>query len=189
MITYPEMLKQRRSVRDFQDKKVDLEIVKEIIAEAALAPSASNGQPWRFVVINNRQIMKKISDENKKNLLEDFSRNPAALNPSYKAILSDEKFNIFYNAPCVIYVVGSRDVRSLDCDCALAVSYLMFAAVARGLGTCWIGLGAYVRDPETKAQMGIADDCRIVAPVIIGYPQTIPALPPRRALQILKIIN
>jgi nitroreductase len=189
MLSYTELLQQRRAIRDFQDKDVDLEIVKEIIRESALAPSASNGQPCRFIIVNNRQIMKKISDESKKNLLDDLSRNPAALSKGYEAILRDEKFNVFYNAPCVIYVVGDRDVRSLDVDCALAVAYLMFSATQRGLGTCWIGLGAHIRETQTKAAMGIPDNCRIVAPVILGYPRAIPAAPERKDPQILKIIS
>jgi nitroreductase len=189
MITYQELLLKRRAIRDFQEKNVPLAIINEIIKESCLAPSASNGQPCRFIIIQNREIMKKISDENKKNLLDDFSQNPSSMSESYEAILKDEKFNVFYNAPCVIYVVGSKDVRSLDVDCALAVGYLMFAATQRGLGTCWIGLAAHIRDTQTKAEMGIPDNCRIVAPVIIGYPRAIPAPSERKDPQIIKIIS
>lgn len=189
MMTFSELMQNRRAIRDFQEKDVDLEIIKDIIRESCLAPSASNGQPCRFIIVRNRETMKKISDESKKNLLDDLSRNPTILMKSYEAILRDEKFNVFYNAPCVIYVVGSNDVRSLDVDCALAVAYLMFAATQRGLGTCWIGLGAHIRESQTKAAMGMPEDCRIVAPVIIGYPRAIPALPERKDPQILKIIS
>jgi nitroreductase len=189
MMTYQELLLNRRAIRDFQEKDVPLTIINEIIKESGLAPSASNGQPCRFIIVHNKKIMKKISDENKKNLLEDFARNPTSLSKSYEAILKDEKFNVFYNAPCVIYIVGAKDVRSLDVDCALTVAYIMFAATQRGLGTCWIGLAAHVRDPQTKAEMGIPDDCRIVAPVIIGYPRAIPPAADRKEPQILKIIS
>ena len=103
--------------------------------------------------------------------------------------MKDENFNVFYNAPCLIYIVGSVNVRSLDVDCALAVSYIMFGAAQRGLGTCWINLGAYIRDPKIKVEIGIPDDCRIAAPVIIGYPKEIPVASERHAPQILKIVS
>ena len=89
----------------------------------------------------------------------------------------------------MIYVVGAKNVQSLDVDCALAVSYIMFSAAQRGLGTCWVNLGAYIRDPKIKAEIGIPDNCRIVAPVIIGYPKAIPAPSERNTPNILKIVN
>jgi nitroreductase len=104
-------------------------------------------------------------------------------------VLKDKNFNVFYNAPCLIYVIGSKSVRSLDVDGALAASYIMFGAVERGLGTCWVHLGSYIRDPQTKALLGIPDGCRIVAPIIIGYPKEIPAASERHAPEILRVIS
>jgi Nitroreductase len=189
MMTFPELLQNRRAIRDFQAKDVSLETIKEIIQESTLAPSASNVQPCQFIIINNKQTMKKLSDESKKNLLQDFVENKAALSSNYEAILKNESFNVFYNAPCLIYVVGAKSVHSLDVDCALAVSYIMFSAAQRGLGTCWVNLGAYIRDPKIKAEIGIPDNCRIVAPVIIGHPKAIPAPAERNAPNVLKIVN
>jgi len=189
MMTFTELLKNRRAIRDFQGKDVPLDIVKEILQEASLAPSASNGQPCQFIIVNNRQTLKKLSDESKKNLLQDFAENKTSLNPNYVDMLKNENFNVYYNAPCLIYVIGSKSVRSLEVDCALAVSYIMFCAAQRGLGTCWVNLGAYIRDQKIKADIGLPDDCRIVAPVIIGYPKEIPAASERHAPQILKIVS
>lgn len=189
MMTFSELLLNRRSIRDFQLQDVSLDIVKDIIKDSCLAPSASNGQPCRFIIIRNKEVMKNISDECKKNLLDDFSQNPSTLSKSYEAILKDERFNVFYNAPCVIYVVGSKDVRSLEVDCALAVSYLMFSATQRGLGTCWIGFGAHIRDAKVKEEIGLPENYRIVAPLAIGYPKAIPAPLERKDPQIFKIIS
>ena len=131
MITFPELLKNRRAIRDFQEKEVVLDIVKEILKESCLAPSASNGQPCQFIIVNNRETLKKLSDESKKNLLQDFAENKTTLNPNYVDMLKNEKFNVFYNAPCLIYVIGPKSVRSLDVDCALAASYIMFIKASR----------------------------------------------------------
>jgi len=189
MLTFSKLLQNRRAIRDFQTKDVPLETIKEIIQESTLAPSASNGQPCQFIIVNNRKMLKKLSDESKKNLLRDFAENKTSLDPSYQDRLKNENFNVFYNAPCLIYVIGSKSVGSLDLDCALAVSYIMFSATQRGLGTCWVHLGSYIRDQKIKAELGIPAGCRIVAPVIIGYPKAIPAPSERNAPNILKIVN
>lgn len=186
---FTQLLKDRRSIRDYKPKELPMDIVNEILQEATLAPSASNNQPCRFVVINCRETIKRLSDESKANLLKDFEQKKASLSPEYVELLKNDKFNVFYNAPCVIYIAGSRAVHSLDIDCALAVSYIMFAAAARGLGTCWIGLGAHIRDPKLKAELGMDENLRIVAPLIIGYPKEIPAASPRNAPKILRVIS
>jgi len=189
MMGFTELLKNRRSIRNFQDKEVPMKIVEEILREATLAPSASNNQPCRFSIVNCKNTIKALSDESKANLLDDFAKNKASSNPAYVDVLKDENFNVFYNAPCVIFISGSSSVYSLEVDCALMASYIMFSAASKGLGTCWIALGSQIRDPKSKALLGIPDGCRIVAPIIIGYPKDIPAASERHAPQILRVIS
>jgi len=63
MMTFTELLKNRRSIRDFQDKEVPVKIVEEILQESTLAPSASNNQPCRFSIVNCKNTIKALSDE------------------------------------------------------------------------------------------------------------------------------
>ena len=189
MMTFDDLLKNRRAIRDFQDKEVSLKIIEEILRESTLAPSASNIQPCRFSIVQCRNTMKALSDESKANLLDDNAKNKISLLPQYIGYLKDKNFNVFYNAPCVIYISGSKRIESLDWDCALAAGYIMFSAAARGLGTCWINLGSNIRDSQLKAMLGIPDGCRIVAPIIIGYPKAIPPASERHAPEILKVIS
>ena len=65
-VEFYELLKKRRSIRDFEDKEVPLEIIREIVNESCLAPSAANGQPWRFIIVKNKVMIKRLSDESKK---------------------------------------------------------------------------------------------------------------------------
>lgn len=188
-MTFKELLKNRRSIRDFQDKEVPMELLEEILQEATLAPSASNNQPCKFSIVHCRKTIKALSDESKANLLEDFAKKKSSLNPAYVEALKDENFNVFYNAPCVIFISGPNAVASLDIDCALAASYIMFAAAEKGLGTCWIALGSQIRDPQLKSLLAIPDGCRIVAPIVIGYPKAIPPASERHAPQILRVIR
>ena len=179
MAEFEELLKTRRSIRDFEEKKVATEIVKEIIKESCLAPNAGNRQPWRFIIVNDKATIKRLSDESKKNLLADLAKNPASPVKAYEGALRDPQFNVFYNAPCLVYFGGSREIRSLQVDCALAAAYFMFSATDRGLGTCWIGLGSHIKSSGLLESVGAPEDYEIVAPIIIGYPKAIPEIPPR----------
>jgi nitroreductase len=62
MMDFSQLLEKRRSIRRFLDKDVSLELVMEIIQDACMAPSAVNGQPWEFIVIRNRALIKRLSD-------------------------------------------------------------------------------------------------------------------------------
>ena len=185
---FRELLVNRRSIRDYQDKAVPLSVIKEILQDTCLAPTATNRQPCKFIIIRDCDYMKKLSDESKKSLLSDLEKNPESPLKNYEDRLRDKQFNVFYNAPCLVYVIGPKNVPSLDVDCGLTVAYLMFSAASRGLGTCWIGLGAHIRDRKTLAEMEMPADCEIVAPIIIGYPTSIPPASERHAPDILKVL-
>lgn len=189
MMTFTELLQKRRAIRDFEDKPVSEKVVSEILQEATLAPSASNKQPCRFAVVHCRKTIKALSDNSKANLLQDFHAGKIKLTPDYVGYLQNEAFNVFYNAPCLILVAGPKSVGSLDVDGALAASYIMFSAAARGLGTCWVALGANIRDPQLRGELGLSDDLRIVAPILLGYPKAIPAPSERHAPDILRVIT
>jgi nitroreductase len=185
---FKTLLTNRRSIRDFQNKEVPLSIIQDILQDTCLAPTARNGQPCRFIIVQNRDYIKKLSDESKRNLLKDLEKNPESSIKNYEAFLRDEQFNVYYNAPCLIYVIGPEDLHSLDVDCALTVAYFMFSATSRGLGTCWIGLGAHIRERNILDDLGVGEDDHIVAPIILGYPAGIPPASERHAPHIVKII-
>lgn len=176
---FTELMKVRRAVRNFQDKEVPAALIKEIIADSCEAPSGGNMQPWSFIVITDRDVIRRVSDESKKNILLAIEKDPSVYFAKYKPVLEMPEFNVFYNAPCVVYITGRKDVRSLTSDCALAASYFMLSAANRGLGTCWIDLGAVIRDKDLRTEIGLADDYVISSTLILGYPVAVPARPPR----------
>ena len=185
MADFFNLLKTRRSIRDFEDKNVPLDIIRE----SCLAPSSGNLQPWRFIIINNRALIKRLSDESKRNLVSYIERNPDAPVRKYEVALRNKYFNVFYNAPCLIYILGLKETGSAQIDCALAASYFMFSAAARGLGTCWVALGQHIQDPGLLEEIGMSEDCKIVAPIVVGYPKNIPDVPERTEPQILKPVT
>ncbi|OGP99784.1 MAG: hypothetical protein A2Z51_04970 [Deltaproteobacteria bacterium RBG_19FT_COMBO_52_11] len=184
-----DLLVKRRSIRDFEEKEVSVEVVKEIIRDSCLAPNSGNGQPWKFIIVNNKDWIKRLSAESKKNLLAAIEKNPNSPIKKYEAAMRNKDFNVFYNAPCLVYIAGPKEVRSLYVDCALLACYFMFAATARDLGTCWVALGSEIRDPEILRAIGLPEDCQIVAPIIVGYPKNIPLAATRNGPQILTVIN
>ena len=185
---FETILKNRRSIRNFQNKDVPLPILKEIIQDTCLAPTSGNGQPCRFIIVQNRDYIKKLSGDSKKSLLDDLARNPNLPLKQYEAALRDERFNVFYNSPCLVLFLGPKDAHSLDVDCGLTAAYFMFSATSKGLGTCWIGLGAHIRDKGIMDEIGVPSDCRIVAPIVVGYPTSIPPASERHSPNIIKII-
>jgi len=184
-----ELFEKRRSIRDFEDREVTLEIIKEIIRDSCLAPSSANTQPWRFIIVNNRGIIKSLSDESKKNLLSNIERDPDSPARRYEGQMRDPDTNVFYNAPCLVFIVGPKAAGNLHVNCALAACYFMFSALERGLGTCWIGIGKNVQDPELLKLIGMPRDHEFVAPIIVGYPKGIPNPSERIEPQILKVVS
>jgi nitroreductase len=189
IMEFQDVLKNRRSIRDFQEKAVSVDTIRDIMSESCFAPSSGNGQPWQFIIVSRKEMLKRLSDESKKSLLADLAQNPESPVKQYEQILRNKDFNIFYNAPCLVYIFGPRDHRLLDVDCSLFACYFMLAAAARGLGTCWIGLGTNIRNPEMRREIGIPENCRIVAPIIIGYPKSIPEPSVRNNPKILKVVS
>jgi nitroreductase len=62
------------------------------------------------------------------------------------------------------------------------------SAAARGLGTCWVGLGSHIRNSQLLGEINLSAEQRIIAPIILGYPRSVPAPSERRAPQILRVI-
>jgi nitroreductase len=174
-------MQERRSIRTYTDRPVPDEIVERIIRAGIEAPTGMGVQPWQFIVVRNKELMRKISDYCKPILVESLQgvKDEKAL--GYRTLLEDPAFNIFYNAPVLVMVIGDgRDPMS-EYDCALCAGNMLLAASAMGLGGCWIGSAEVAQEnEEIKNDLKIPKHYRIIAPLIIGYPAEIPEKPDRR---------
>jgi len=186
---FDDLLINRRSIRKYRDESISIEIIQEIINDSTIAPNAGNEQPWKFIIVNNKAMLKRISEDSKKNILARISADPNDYAKKYQSMLEKESFNVFYNAPCLVMILGFSHLKNLYVDCALAAGYFMLAAVVRGLGTCWVNFGTEIQDAALIHELGIPDNCTIVAPIILGYPEKIPSAPKRKEPEILKIIS
>jgi nitroreductase len=186
---FSELLIKRRSVRHFLDKPVALDIINSILSDSTLAPSAGNEQPWKFIIVSKREMIDRISGVCKRSMLDRIASNPNDYAKKYEKMLQKESFHIFYHAPLVIYIIGDAHLKNLYVDCALAASYLMMSAASKGLGSCWVNFGTEIHDPALRDELGISDNHKIVAPIVLGYPERIPPVPGRNDPKILKLIE
>lgn len=173
----------RRSIRRYKSQPVPRELVQQLLAAAVMAPSGSNAQPWSFVIIQDKELLKKYSDRAKVLALEQMRKGTDPY--GYQKLLSDPDFNIFYNAGTLIIIYGDQSPTAYV-DCSLAAQNLMLAAHGLGLGSCWIGFSsALCNSPEFKEELWIPENLTAVAPLIIGYPDAIPHEFNRKEPQIL----
>jgi nitroreductase len=181
-----ENIKTRRSVREFADRDVSDEEIKTIIDAGIHAPSAFNSQPWFFVVIKNREMMTRISDHCKPRLLAQLQEATGESIEEMKKYLSMEEFDIFYDAPVLVIVLGNNADIATDYDCSLCAENMMLAAHSMGIGSCWIGSACFVQESaELLEELGITPDFRVVAPIVFGYEVTVTEEPPKREAQVV----
>ena len=147
-----EAIYKRRSIRSFQEKEVDEQIIKSLLEDAMAVPSACNKQPWEFYVIKNKEKQDQI-----------------------KSKIMYSKFN----SPVMIIVAANNEISltkdSNDFwiqDCSAAVENILLSAVSFGLGTCWCGLyPVEKRAQRVKEILELSDNIIPMAIIHIGYPE------------------
>jgi nitroreductase len=155
-----------------------------LLDAAVQAPSALNDQPWSFVVVQDADLLKRISDRAKLLMLH------RELPPPLLEMVSSPQFNIFYNAGTLILICAKSRDPEKAWDCCFAAENLMLAAREMGLGTCFIGFAwPALEQDDIRKDLGIPDGHTAVAPVIVGYPRSFPSGPHREAPTILRWIS
>jgi nitroreductase len=177
-----EISKARRSVRDYKEYPVTDEDIKFLIDCARYAPSGSNMQPWSFVVIQNKEVINKLSEEGKKAmipLVEQILNNPNKA-AGFISFLKTGA-NLFHNASSLVIILGNKKSVTADWDCAIAAQNMMLAAHSRGIGSCWIGLALpALMNENILKELGAPPGYKAVAPLIFGYPKGKTAMLERR---------
>ena len=144
-----EAILTRKSVRSYLDRAVEKEKLGRVLEAARMAPSANNRQEWRFVVVTDAEKRRRLAED-----------------------AAGQRF--IAEAPVVIAACAQTDGRIMRCgqacypiDVAIAIDHLTLAAVAEGLGTCWIGSF----DPEVARQiLAIPEEIVVVELLPLGYP-------------------
>jgi len=185
-----EAIKSRRAIRNYEDQRVPESAIETMLEAATYAPSAINIQPWKFTIISSKTEMKQLSDIAKPALLRTLPDVGNASLSALKKSLNDPLYNIFYNAPLLIFIAGAKGRYDIY-DCTMAAQNMMLAAYSLGLGSCWIGTAvALANEPKIKAELGVPEDHQVHAAIIFGYPKNgFPQAPPKHPPEILKRIE
>jgi len=139
-----DAMRGRRSVRSYSNAPVPEEVLDRVIEAGRLAPSASNVQPWHFII---------VTDSEKRNVLSEGR---------YAGFLSQ--------SPVVIVGCGDRKAapKWYVIDTTIALQNMVIQATAEGLGTCWIGSFSHER---VASALGLPSNMEVVAMLAVGYPK------------------
>ena len=180
-----DIIKTRRSVRNYKEDSLSDEDIKFLIDCAKYAPSGMNMQPWSFLVIQNKEVINKLSESGKQALIPlagQIVNNPGN-EAGFISFLKTKGTNLFYNSSLLVIILGNKKSITADWDCAMAAQNMMLAAHSRGIGSCWIGLALpALMDEKILQELGAPSGYKAVAPLIFGYPQgkTSITIPERR---------
>ncbi len=164
------LIEKRRSIRKFKQIPVEGEKVNKLI-EAALRPmSGRSRNPWRFIVVNQPDLIEKL----------------ASARPSGSTFLK--------NAPLAIVILADPEKTDVWVeDAAIATTFLHLAATDLGLGSCWIQVRRRDHDETTTAEeyirslLNIPANFKVESMLAVGYADEEKAPHPRESLQLEKI--
>ena len=147
-------IRNRRTIRKFKPNPVDDEMLQMILEAGRWAPSFSNLQPWKFIV---------IKDQGLKNALDKAAR--------------ESVLHLGINeAPVVILVCGDRRIDPLHAieAGAAATQNMTLAATSLGLGAGWIGIWGTEAETSIQKLLKLPDTVRIVSLIPVGVPAESP---------------
>ena len=138
-----EFIKNRRSIRSFQDKQVPDNEIQMILEAGRWAPSASNKQPWEFYVIKDKEILKEIS----------------------KSAIYGRHIK---RAPFAIAIIGKKTTSPnyYIQDTSLVSMTMMLMAWSLGIGTCWIGA---LNRKKVKLLLNLNENDYLLTVLPMGY--------------------
>ena len=161
----------RRSVRNYTPGTIDEAIIDTLLDAAVHAPTAMHEEPWSFAVIQDRNLLNRLSDSVKARVRSEAQGSDSQHAKHSLELVNKPDFHVFYNAGTLIVIYGKFQGPFVVADCWLAAENLMLAACAKGLGTCVIGFAvSALNTPEWKAELKIPAEMTAIAPIIVGMP-------------------
>lgn len=152
------LINKRESVRGYLDTQVEREKIIKVIEAARVAPSACNAQPWKFIVVNDKEITKEVA----KNLYEPMiGLNKFALTAPVFIVVVGEKRNLTSKMG---ELIKKKDYTSIDIG--IASEHICLAATELGLGTCMMG---WFKEKEIKKLLNINKNKEIHLVISLGY--------------------
>jgi nitroreductase len=140
-----ELLRLRRSIRAFENRPIDRDLLEKIIDAGRFAPTARNVQPWEFVVVTESRTLKAISE------LAENGRFISQAKACIAVFCSDTKYY-------------------LEDGCAATMNILL-AAAALGVGSCWVAGDKKPYCLQVSELLDVPKEFKLVSLIALGYPQ------------------
>lgn len=146
-----EAIRMRRSVRSYLPGPIPAAVMERLRQALRSAPSACNMQPWRFIFVTDAELRHKVAE--------------ACCDQLW--IAEAPVIVVGCGLPAQAYKQMGGHGNSVDIDVAIALDHLTLAAVAEGLGTCWIGA---FDEARVKRLLAVPESAKVVALTPLGYP-------------------
>lgn len=152
-----ELMKWRRSVRNFSSRKIERKTILKILEAARIAPSSSNRQAWHFVVIDNRSHIEQIPKQvilGEQIATKWLKEAPLVIAGCYTKAFTHRIAKVF-------------DHENYLVDVSIAMTHIALAATALGIGTCFVG---WYNHRKLKKLLNIPKRYNIAVLMALGYP-------------------
>jgi len=146
-----EIVEKRKSIRAYKNIEVEKEKLDYVLEAFRKAPSAKNLQPWKLVVVTDKNVIKNLAIA---------CRNQTFISEAPIAIVACAKEEEAFGT------MGGY-LNSYPVDIGISFEHLVLAATEQGLGTCWIGA---FNEKAVKEVIGVPENIRVVAATPLGYP-------------------
>ncbi len=156
---FGKLLRVRQSVRKYDDRPVEGEKINSLIEAVRLAPSASNSQPWKLIIVDDPELKDKVA---RATFSKAISFNKFVVQAPVLAVLAVEK-------PKLVTQIGAR-IKRIDfplIDIGIAAEHFCLQAAELGLGTCMLG---WFNEKRIKELLRIPRPIRIGLVITLGYP-------------------
>ena len=181
-----QLMRSRRSVRNYEDKTVARETIFELLDIARFAPSGCNAQPVHWLVIYDtnqvRQISGMVVDGIRHMLKQDSELPIRDVLERLVRVWDDGADAVSRGAPHLIIAHAPKEDPTAPAACIIAQTYLELAASAFGLGTCWMGLIDRTANtwPPLRQFLGLPEGHVVLGTMAVGHPKFKYARIPRR---------
>jgi coenzyme F420-0:L-glutamate ligase / coenzyme F420-1:gamma-L-glutamate ligase len=163
MNNFLQIIKTRRSIRQFLPRKVAIKAARQIIESARFAPSAHNSQPWRFIAFENSRLKERLAAHMGKAFRKDLEADKVAP-PVIARKLQDSRERVMASPLCILVCLYDEDCRTypdtrrnqFEMQMAhqgigAAIQNMLLTAHALGLGACWLSAPLFCPEAVRKA--------------------------------------
>lgn len=172
-----QAIEQRRSIRKYKDIPVEEEKLKVILEAARLAPTGSNTQSGKFIVVRSKDMREKIAEVSHRQKWMTQAPLFICCVADISVRLPDSDFFVDEMSP-------QFEVKQCIRDVSIQADHIVLQAQELGLSSCWIG---WYNQTEIRETLGLPADKYVVGVLIIGYADEIP--PPRKRKTLEEIVR